>query len=164
MDSYLKIDGDMCIVEVGGNWDTFAVENAGEDAVSDRVIGTSLLSHISSDPVKMYTEALIKRAQFAKGPIARPYRCDSPDTRRDMEMVAEAQPDGTVMIRHRLVQEIPFDHRVDFVVEVDVKAYVKRCNICASLLLDGEWTDPARLTQSSTFNVIHGICERCRGG
>jgi hypothetical protein len=151
------------ILETGGDWDTFAKANGGEKATSDAVIGTSLLSHVAGDQVKMYVRALFQNALLSGQPITRPYRCDSPELRRDMELLITTEANGTLLVQHTLLNERPLPHRLNLMPDLSNRRYAKRCSMCAFILLDGIWNDPAELDASCDLHVYFGVCDRCRG-
>jgi hypothetical protein len=55
--AYYRVDNKYRIVDVGGDWDDFAIRNASDECIAKYVIGDDLFSHITGDEVKMWIEA-----------------------------------------------------------------------------------------------------------
>src|ERR1700754_493162 len=81
------------ISRVNDTWDRFALDNEGHDCTADAVLGRPLNQFVNGDTTKILVDTLILRARALKSPVEREYRCDSPETKRFMQMRLE--PEGT---------------------------------------------------------------------
>lgn len=89
-----------------GGWADFAVANgAPELAQPDRT--RTLWHHIADDEVRDLWQRLVRRVRNTGRPLAVPLRCDSPATRRWLEMTVSPGPDRSVRFRSVVVFEEP---------------------------------------------------------
>lgn len=81
-----RIDSRDCITFVNEAWLTFAEVNDAPDLTRDRVLGKPLQQFLQGDVVLDLWRILIGRIRQRGQPMLLPFRCDSPDQRRFMEM------------------------------------------------------------------------------
>ena len=106
MEISYRIDRDNRLVEVGGDWDAFALENETPAVRRDAVLGRSLLDFVAGTETRHLHELLLERARRGIPLRRMSFRCDSLDLRRYMEMEI-ASPDGAVVeYRCRLLRVI----------------------------------------------------------
>lgn len=110
----LWLDRRDTIIRVGEHWNRFAEENDGRAVLGEHIIGKPLHSFITGDSTRMYIEAVLRYARQSGRTIARPYRCNSPQTRRYMEMIIKPMFDGGVCMIHRLIKVEPMAKAVTF--------------------------------------------------
>jgi hypothetical protein len=158
------------IVEIGPGWEAFARENSAPDLDVRRVIGRNLIDFVSGDASRMYVRTLIQAARLMRRPLIRPYRCDSADTRRYMEMRLTLQEDGLLKWEHRLVRKEAMRRRMDFRASVHRLAArcVVRCSMCNRLKSSVGWSEPdigpmPAIERDGTIPVIYGVCPDCLG-
>ncbi|MBN2644681.1 MAG: hypothetical protein JXR59_04315, partial [Desulfuromonadaceae bacterium] len=107
-------------------------------------------------------------------PLTRDYRCDSPTHQRYMRVTLYPEGDGSILMKHETLREVPFSHPVvirDMSRESPAPAQIAsarvlRCSMCNRLKLkEAEtWSSPETLSEheTKTFHVIHTVCPDCR--
>lgn len=165
------------IVELGGAWDEFALANQGERATRRFVLGQSLEHFISGDATRMFLRTLLDNVRRLHYPLTRPYRCDSPNLRRHLEMTLTPLGSGLVRLEHRVLQEIP----VQSVFTVNSQMlqgrlqgkdpryrFIHRCSMCCRYAFNQQWMELAELQNSPELQaageipVIHTVCPECK--
>ena len=158
------------IVAVNGSWDDFARNNEGEQTVARHIIGKKLDQFIHGDETRMFVRTMIMSARVLKKPIYRPYRCDSPQHKRFMEMTVFPRAEGQVEVVHRELHREPIFRPVRFTAAPlgASTAYVKRCSLCNRVQAQGLWSEleealeTERLQmEASTLKVFYGVCPDC---
>jgi hypothetical protein len=158
------------IVDISPGWDIFARQNNAPELDVRRVVGRNLLDFISGDATKMYVRTLIQSVRLLRRPIIRTYRCDSPDTRREMEMRITLEGTGLIRWEHRILQEQTLCQRLDFkVVQTPTPPtpkYVVRCSVCNRLKAPQGWSEPDYAPSlpsepDGKIPVIYGVCPEC---
>ena len=162
MKTYYRVDRDYRIVDVGGDWDDFAIRNASDECVSKYVIGDDLFSHITGDEVKMWIEAVIQAVRITQEVIERDYRCDGPSVRRYFRLVAEPEPESVVLVSNQLTAEEPQSTSIVLSSAIENHGGTPRCSICNSVRLADKWVDPFELGSNQEFQVRHEVCPRCQ--
>ncbi len=164
------VDPENIIVGVGGPWDEFARQNDGHGALSDRIVGTPLLKHVSGDISRGFVEAVLNSARILNAPRSVAYRCDSPGFKRFMEMSVSPLGDQRLKILHRIVRVEPFPAPLRFAADTKQprSSALIRCTMCNRVKGNGAWQEPDeafshQLLKSKVVNsVIYGICDSCR--
>lgn len=158
-----QVSGDNVIVSVGGGWNAFAAKNNAYQLTGRGILGVPLYSFISGDSTRMYIEALLRSARVLGQTLVRPYRCDSPEMRRYMEMVIQPAGNGLITLEHRLLREEPLARAVSFRVTASGEYYV-RCSMCNRLKDAAGWQESdeiGRIDARSSLPVIYGVCPTC---
>lgn len=156
------------IVNVAPGWESFAQQNNAPELDARRVIGRNLLSFVHGDVTRMYVRTLIQSARLLRKPLVRPYRCDSPDHRRFMEMCLTLENSGLLRWEHRMVRSEPLARRLEFQVasKLPRRRGVVRCSMCNRLKSSHGWAEPDAgeildLPDGGTIPVIYGVCPNC---
>jgi len=159
------------IVDITGEWNSFAQENNAQELERRRVIGRNLLSFIQGDVTRMYVRTLIQSARLMRKPLVRAYRCDSPEQRRYMEMRLCLEDSGLLRWEHRLVRIEPLPRRLEFrVLDGPVRPpRIVRCSICNRLKQRAGWVEPDAgeipcPEGDGQIPVIYGVCPGCLTG
>ncbi|MBN1956839.1 MAG: hypothetical protein JXQ81_12605 [Desulfuromonadales bacterium] len=161
-----RIDRDNLIVDVSEEWDRFAIANGGS-CTSHSIIGHSLFDFISGDPTRMFVRVLLDYCRHMRQPVSRPYRCDSPDLKRFMEMKITCLGDD-LLLTHRLLRTEPISPPVNFPLGDEVVGQgLNRCSICNRIFTFGHWLDVdlARrrgLVEPSVDRVEYVVCPVCQ--
>ena len=162
------LDRDNRIVRVSGPWDQFALANDGASATASHVVGRPIRDFVTGDETRMWLDAVLDLARAGGPPVVRSYRCDSPDTKRYMQMRIEAGVAGTLCLRHKMTRAehtIPIRVRFGSLV---VPQAVARCSICNRFRCDEAWVeldDPrAKRLAGTTGEVVvfYTVCDTCR--
>lgn len=163
------IDDTDRIARVNQVWDNFALSNDGGDALlASRVIGRNVYDFITGDETRMYLGALLQHARFLNHTVVRPYRCDSPDVRRFMEMRVIPDEGSLVRLDHVLIRAEPYLTPVVYRYERDPggKA-VLRCSVCSNLLVSDRWFVPedtrilCGIPPDQPLPVRYTVCPSC---
>lgn len=159
------------IVEVSPQWEIFARANGGVGIEPGNVVGRNLLAFVEGDVTRMYVRSLVQSVRLMRRPVCRSYRCDSPDTRRLMEMRISIENSGLLRWEHRVLHTEPLARRLAFKVQpgaVAARRFVVRCSICNRLKAPGGWCEPDQADASEgpdeTIPVIYGVCPDCLSG
>lgn len=167
---FYALDREDRIVDVGGAWDDFALENDGKSVLRERILGTLVFKHVNGDISAMYLRTLLSSVRLLGRPVTRCYRCDSPGTKRFMEMTLTPDVEDGVTIAHRLLRTESLPVRFIFTVANGRPSFAVRCSMCNRLKKEGEWQEPEVLLDKGDWadtrprSVIYGICDNCMAG
>lgn len=164
--THYRLDAKNRIVEVGGDWDRFALENGADDLSSNLVIGLPLHSFISGDVTRMFINTMLSRVRMTGQPAVVPYRCDSPGIKRFMEMSLAAIGQD-VISEHRILNECPMPRHTDFRAAAGNNTFrmIKRCSMCNCIAMPGGKpmeSDIADFSGDEPVKVIYFICAECK--
>jgi hypothetical protein len=95
------------ITDLNEAFAAFAKENWRPDFKRTDLVGKSLLSQITDPATKHLYSILLERLRETNQPLTLPYRCDSPDIKRYMEMTITPATDGIVEWNSRILNEEP---------------------------------------------------------
>ena len=100
-----KIDRHDAITDVDEDFRSFAVENGADSLASDSIIGQTLWEHIEGKETRHLYRLMLQRIRKTGGRLRVPYRCDSPDCRRFMELEIYPLPDQKIGFTSRIVKQ-----------------------------------------------------------
>ncbi|MCA0186924.1 MAG: hypothetical protein LCH90_13140 [Proteobacteria bacterium] len=159
-----RLDAQDCIVEVGGAWDQFAIENGGDLLIGDSVIGQPLYRYVQGDTTRIFVRSVIEGVRVLKQARTLPYRCDSAQERRYLEMSVIPEDSGHVTLEHRLLrmERFPAAQALNFAPASGAKLHV-RCSMCNRIRHADEWREPDRIPVDTQrpLQIIHGVCPDC---
>lgn len=158
---YYVVDDSLRLLWIGGEWDEFALANAGSNARSNEVLSTSLLAHITDEATRDATAALAQAVKETAQALRIDYRCDSPSLKRRYLMTIQPMKDHRVLFVHDLrdvqsfpVSFAPWKHKAG--------AEALKCSFCCSVSLpDLDWTPPEVLTEPHPDVVDFTLCPAC---
>jgi hypothetical protein len=169
--SYLyRIDADDQISFIDDSWLSFAAENDAPELVRDRLIGHPLWSYIGGKTIQSVYQALFDQVRVTRKPISAPFRCDSPSTIRQMELVVRPLNRGSLELEGRLLasahrEEVALFNR--FVPRSG--ELLKVCSFCRRLALNEQWLEAADavnryslFAQSRQPRLSEQMCPDCR--
>jgi hypothetical protein len=164
------VDAQDRIVSANGDWFAFAQENGGAN-LDKKVIGRPLWDFICDAETKILYSLFLKSVRANGLPTHLPYRCDSADERRYMEMTIAPAPEGCVEFSSRMIREEKRDKMalLDTAV-LRSKDIIVMCSWCKKVQLKGgDWAEVEAaakafdlLTEPRFPKVSHGICSRCK--
>lgn len=164
------LDLDNKLVDVGGDWETFARENQGESLTRDKVLGAPLFRFVSGPEVVMLYKALFAKVRSQQQPLSFAFRCDSPTCRRRMKIHIEPRPHLGLSVRTELLEEEGREEisllRPDF---PRTDELIQICCICSDVRSEGDTWIPIeeesarrRLLEGNAVpRISHGFCPRC---
>jgi len=160
---YYVLDTQYRILWVGGDWDEFALANAGEAARSNEVLSTCLLTHIVDQPTADAVVRLVDVVRASQAPLRIDYRCDSPTMLRRYQMTIQPMRDDRVLLVHDLRDARTF-HQPLTHWKYRKDAHHLKCSFCCSVGTgSGEWTLPENLTGPHPEEVAYTMCPSCSG-
>lgn len=152
-----------------------------ERASAKAIIGKPLSDFICDDVTRMYVATMIESVRVIPHTSFRPYRCDTLDTKRFMQMIITPDNNGLIRISHELLRTEPLTRPVTFkttindskiwLVKNNHAVHFVRCSVCNRLHRFGHdedaWheadyyitTHNYSLTES--MKVIYSICPEC---
>ncbi len=160
------IDKHNVIVEVGGWWDEFALENGAPELISEKVVGRPLSAFITGDATQLLVNSLLELVRNGCSPVRIPYRCDAPGVRRYMEMTLERLAGRAVELRHSVSNTAPMRNKLHFV-SGGARSFVKRCSSCNRLNAGGGWSEADAAVEAELvpptgiIDVAYGVCPDC---
>jgi hypothetical protein len=164
------IDQDDQIFYINQDWLDFARENQSANLSEETIIGTSLWNHIANSETVHIYETLIKKVRNGQSKITVPYRCDSPDKRRYMEMNIAALENYGVEFDNSILreEERPSVNLLDPKYPRN-KEMIRMCGWCKKVHTNGSWleTEEAVIAlkifdQPILPGITHGICPACK--
>ena len=99
------VDGDDVIVSLGDGWLLFARENGAPQLCREALVGRSLWEYVAGATTRQLYEAMFRRVRDERRTLALPFRCDSPDLFRFMELAVEPGERGALQLTGRLLRE-----------------------------------------------------------
>ncbi|MCE7914839.1 MAG: hypothetical protein DYH15_09175 [Nitrosomonas sp. PRO4] len=178
------VDSSNIIRKVDDHWDkAMNSESWSERASAGVIIGKPLSNFICDDVTRMYVATMIESVRVIPHTSFRPYRCDTPDTKRFMQMIITPEENGWIRVSHELLRTEPMKKPVAFKTVVDLAQskhmvladgdistiqYV-RCSLCNRLHRIGDltriWQEADLFADHETIltpiKVIYGVCPDC---
>jgi hypothetical protein len=166
-DVVYRIDAQDRIISLNTGWTRFAQINDAPHLDCDRLIGRSIWQFIVDEDTSRIYELLLREVRENRPSLTFPFRCDSPEMRRYMEMSLVACGQSSVEFRSRIVDTEPRDQKVYFqYVTVAARGLLLRCSFCNRIQYQGRWSDVATvagtiLDRELPLQVCYAICEAC---
>jgi hypothetical protein len=161
------IDDQDRLVQVDQGFYRFADENGWPGSGSS--LGRSLWDFVAGEQMKKLQRMLVRRVRDFGG-VELPFRCDSPDVRREMDIRIAASSAGRLVqfeSHVRSEEEREFQPLLDPEAKRDAEV-IEMCGWCDRFLVEGEWLEieqaAARLSlfqRSRPPRIGHGICRAC---
>lgn len=165
-----RIDAEARITFANPEWYDFARENGVATLRPDLVLGLPLWGFISNIETRHLYNLLLKKVRETGCTVALPYRCDSPDRRRFMEMRITRFSALEVEFRSRILrQELRAPVQVLEQGIERTKELLIMCGWCKKVSLpDGRWVEVEEaVAVLNLFNasplpgISHSMCEGC---
>lgn len=164
-----RLDDTNSIEWVNSDWDHFALENGAKHLVNQNVLGTPIWEYIAGTETRHLYKCIFDRIRKNEIEVEFPYRCDSPNIRRYMEMRILPQPNRRLEFKNRIIKEekgetIPL---LDFTISRSHEL-IRMCSWCKSIETGDGWApleeaiavmqlfDSTRLPE-----ITHGMCSNC---
>ena len=167
------IDARDRLVRVDEAWIRFARENWDPDFTDSSVIGRRLWDFIREETTRHIYQMIVARIRSGdKKEYRIPFRCDSPDRKREMEMVITGGASGEIVFTSLLMneqkRELTAPHETD---SHGDGVSIRMCSWCKKIYDDetDEWITLEEAVrrmrlfhEGSLPSVTHGICDVCR--
>jgi hypothetical protein len=148
------------ITGVSGEWDRFAIENGGPEALADMVVGHSLWSFVQGVPTRRFLSEIFHACRHSCDDFVMPYRCDGKGSERLFSLHVIPEDRGVLRVEHRILRVRPaFAGTLPKAVEA---ASYRQCSICLSGHLGEHWMAPGRLIRMPEAAVTYVVCPACR--
>lgn len=165
------MDGADKIVHVNDDWLAFAAENSAPQLTASVVLDQHIWRFIQGQETSYLYQQIFRRVRAGVSPVRFPFRCDSPDCRRFMEMKLSLLPGGAIQFISHLVRE-EWRDPVDLLdASQDRSAeFLKVCSWCKRIDIPGQgWGEiEAAIGPLDLFGhrsmprMTHTICDSCR--
>ena len=163
-----SIDREDNIVQVNEAWLAFARENSAPQLSREAVINQPLWSFITGPEVNHLYELIIDKVRYQKSSLSFPFRCDSPDCRRYLEMQVFPLPEEAVQFQSRVIK-LEFREPVNLLESGERSGqWLRICSWCKRIFAGGQWLEvEAAIKLLNLFaeealpQLTHGICESC---
>ena len=163
------IDEKDVIFRVSGPWDDFALENNGERACSEFVLGKPIWSFIFGETTKTWLNAIIGLVRIKQDIIERPYRCDSPSLKRYMSMRLYPESANAIMVEHELLFTESIRPPLYFVHSgIPSSNHAIRCAFCNKIRIENGWYEPEEAVERFNLetdvflNFEDIVCRECK--
>ena len=158
--SFYVLDGQDVILQAGGNWDSFAMENDAPDAMAGMVIGRRLWEFVTGREVAGFMKGVFQICRDNNQTFEMPYRCDAPGIAREFHMQIIPLDDDVLSISHDL-----FWSRMSV---TSVENHPRpiggsRCSICCRYWFEDRWLDPLDGEIVAGLPTVHVVCPDCWG-
>jgi hypothetical protein len=166
------IDGADKIVRVNDDWLAFAQENSAPQLSASVVLDQPIWRFIQGQETSYLYQQIFSRVRAGVSPVKFPFRCDSPDCRRFMEMQLSLLPGDAIQFMAIMLRE----ERRDPVDLLDAsrdktEEFLKVCSWCKRIDIPGQgWGEiEAAIGALDLFGhqpmprMTHTICDSCRG-
>ena len=158
------------IVHVNDDWLAFAGENTAPQLTASVVLNQPIWRFIQGQETSYLYRQIFSRVRAGVSPVTFPFRCDSPDCRRFMEMKLSLLPGGAIeFISHILREE--WRDPVDLLDNSRDQSgeFLKVCSWCKKINIPGQgWGEieaaiaPLDLFgHHTTPRMTHTICDAC---
>ncbi len=166
-----KIDGTDTIVSVSENWCDFAYKNDWNGKIlPDKVVGHKLWDFIQGFETKHLYKTIIDKVRSGKKINPIPFRCDSPEERRFLELEINYLPEVYLEFISRTIKTVPrnplklLDNQA-----ARSDEFIKICSLCKKINIPPEkwaeieeWLVESQLFYAETLpQLSHGLCSQC---
>ena len=157
------------IAAVNDEWVEFASENGAPELGREAVVGRALWVFMEGRETRHISRLLLDKVSRSGKGLTIPYRCDSPELRRFMEMEIVPVENGTVEFRSRILK---FEYR-DPVMLLDSQAartdeFLTICSWCRRARIASMWIELDEavkkldlFSSASLPQLTHGMCQDC---
>lgn len=163
------VQPDCTVVEIDGDWDQFALANAGGGLLAADVVGRDLRDFVSGPATRLVYEALIERVARTRAAVQFTFRCDAPELRRHMRMEVVGEGSDNVRFTSRIVREEPRPAQALLTADADRSDLtIVMCSWCKRVKLGDSWVEVEEyvertgLMEEERFpQLSHGLCPDC---
>ena len=166
------IDGADKIVHVNDAWLAFALENTAPQLTTALVLDQLIWRFIQGQETSYLYQQIFRRVRAGKSSVTFPFRCDSPDCRRFMEMQLSLLPGAAIQFTAHILREEWRAH-IDLLDASRNRSgeLVTVCSWCKKINIPGQgWGEiEAAIAALDLFGhhtsprMTHTICDSCRG-
>jgi hypothetical protein len=160
------------IVHVNDDWLAFARENTAPQLIASVVLNQHIWRFIQGQETSYLYQQIFSQVRAGRSSVKFPFRCDSPDCRRFMEMQLSLLPGGAIEFISHILREKWRDPADLLDAPQDIaREYLKICSWCKRINIPGRgWGEiEAAIVDLDLFGhrpmprMTHTICDSCRG-
>jgi hypothetical protein len=158
------------IVHVNDAWLAFAGENAAPQLTAALVLDQFIWRFIQGQETIYLYKQIFARLRAGKSPVKFPFRCDSPDCRRFMEMKLSLLPGGAIQFMAQILRQ-EWRDPVDLLDASRDRSgeFLKICSWCKKINIPGQgWGEIEAAIEAldlfghhSMPRMTHTICDAC---
>ncbi|MCJ7818386.1 MAG: hypothetical protein MUP25_01045 [Syntrophales bacterium] len=160
------------IVHVNDAWLAFAAENTAPQLTAAVVLDQPIWRFIQGQETSYLYRQIFSRVRAGKSTVKFPFRCDSPDCRRFMEMQLSLLPGNAIQFMAHMLRE-EWRDPIDLLDASRNRSgkFVTVCSWCKKINIPGQgWGEiEAAIVALDLFGhhsmprMTHTICDSCRG-
>ena len=163
-----RLDGNNRISYVSPEWLEFAIENGAHELVLPGVLGKPLWPFIAGMETLHLYHVMLNKVRTASAVICFPFRCDAPQMRRYMELVARPWEASGIEFNSRVLREEPREP-VPLLAPSAARSdrLIRMCGWCKRVATP-EWLEVEEaiprlhlFEKDSMPQITHGMCEDC---
>jgi hypothetical protein len=172
-----RIDGSDIIIALNDEWLAFARSNGAPELERDIVIGRCLWEYVAGQSTQDLYGAIFRKIRRQRMPATIPFRCDSPDRFRFMQLVVAPRAGDELALQGRLIREQarPYCSILDRLVERSSQK-LPMCSLCLRVkILGTQWVEAEQAIERLDLfacdappGLEYGVCDDCvrkaRGG
>jgi hypothetical protein len=161
------------IVQVNDDWLAFAGENTAPSLTAALVLDQPIWRFIQGQETVYLYKQIFARLRAGKSPVKFPFRCDSPDCRRYMEMKLSLLAGDAIQFMARILRE-EWRDPVDLLEASRDRSeeFLKICSWCKKVSIPGQgWGEIEAAIEAldlfghpSLPRMTHTICDSCYNG
>ena len=165
-----RIDADDIVTAVDASWISYAEQNGAPELTESNVLGKPIWSFLANSEVGHLYDLMFAAVRSGGKELVVPFRCDSPTSRRYMELAVTPLDNGCLEVVSTLKKEEIRPH-VDLLssTERDPDRLLTICSWCKKVHLEqGVWVEveiavrELALFESSLLpGLTHGLCPEC---
>ena len=158
------------IVRVNDDWLAFAGENTAPQLTASSVLDQTIWCFIQGQETVYLYKQIFARLRAGKSPVTFPFRCDSPDCRRFMEMKLSLLPGGAIQFMVQILRQ-EWRDPVDLLDASRDRSgeFLKICSWCKKINIPGQgWGEIEAAIEAldlfghhSMPRMTHTICDAC---
>jgi hypothetical protein len=164
-----RIDATDSLTYVSEEWVAFAQENDAPELTPSRLVGVEIWTFIEGQAIRDFYQALFDRVRVTGTEFVVPFRCDSPDTIRQMELAMRPAQLGGVELEGRLLS-IGSRDNVHLLNRYAPRANptIPICSFCRRIAVSGRWLEASEAISRYGFfsgptqpTLSEQICTSC---
>jgi hypothetical protein len=159
------------IVHVNDDWLAFARENTAPQLTAPVVLNQHIWRFIQGQETSYLYQQIFSQVRAGKSPVTFPFRCDSPDCRRFMEMQLSLLPGNAIQFAAHILRE-EWRDPIDLLDASRDRSgeFITVCSWCKKIHMPGRgWGEiEAAIVALDLFGhrpmprMTHTICDSCR--
>ena len=164
-----RIDRDDVIRFVSPSWDYFAKKNNGGDILAAAILGRNIWDFVANVETRHIYQTIVANMRAGQASARFPFRCDSADRRRFMQMEMKLADDNGIEFVSEILREETREP-VSFLDKSTPRSekYLSMCSWCKKIETAGAWLEvedaivALDLFKSTVMpQISHTTCDPC---